>query len=40
MKDSLIQLKELTDYLVVTDSISTPVSNVSVAPLIIDALKD
>jgi len=39
MKDSLIQLKELTDYLVVTDSISTPVSNVSVAPLIIEELK-
>jgi ribose-phosphate pyrophosphokinase len=39
MKDSLIQLKELTDYLVVTDSISTPVSNVSVAPLIVEALK-
>jgi ribose-phosphate pyrophosphokinase len=39
MKDSLIQLKELTDYLVVTDSIATPVSNVSVAPLIVEALK-
>ena len=39
MKDSLIQLKELTDYLVVTDSIFTPVSNVSVAPLIVEALK-
>ncbi|MDI6826702.1 MAG: ribose-phosphate diphosphokinase [Candidatus Aenigmarchaeota archaeon] len=39
MKDSLIQLKELTDYLVVTDSISTPVSNVSVAPLIVKVLK-
>ncbi len=39
MKDSLIQLKELTDYLVVTDSIATPVSNVSVAPLIVDVLK-
>jgi ribose-phosphate pyrophosphokinase len=39
MKDSLIQLKELTDYLVVTDSISTPVSNVSIAPLIVEALK-
>ncbi|MFQ6084584.1 MAG: phosphoribosyltransferase family protein, partial [Candidatus Aminicenantia bacterium] len=38
MKDSLIQLKELTDYLVVTDSIFTPVSNVSVAPLIVEAL--
>jgi len=39
MKDSLIQLKDLTDYLVVTDSIVTPVSNVSVAPLIVDVLK-
>ena len=39
MKDSLIQLKELTDYLVVTDTISTPVSNVSVTPLIVKALK-
>jgi len=39
MKDSLIKLKELTDYLVVTDSIFTPVSNVSVAPLIIEELK-
>ena len=39
MKDSLIQLKELTDYLVVTDSISTPVSNVSIAALIVEALK-
>jgi ribose-phosphate pyrophosphokinase len=39
MKDSLIQLKEITDYLVVTDSIMTPVSNVSVAPLIVEALK-
>ena len=39
MKDSLIELKELTDYLVVTDSISTPVSNVSVAALIVEALK-
>jgi len=39
MKDSLIQLKELTDYLVVTDSIFTPVSNVSVASLIVEALK-
>jgi len=39
MKDSLIQLKELTDYLVVTDSIFTPVSNVSVAALIVEALK-
>lgn len=39
MKDSLIQLKELTDYLIVTDSISTPVSNVSIAPLIVEALK-
>jgi ribose-phosphate pyrophosphokinase len=39
MKDSLIQLKEITDYLVVTDSIMTPVSNVSVTPLIVDVLK-
>lgn len=39
MKDSLIKLKEITDYLVVTDSIFTPVSNVSVAPLIVKALK-
>ena len=39
MKDSLIKLKELTDYLVVTDAIYTPVSNVSVAPLIVEALK-
>jgi ribose-phosphate pyrophosphokinase len=39
MKDSLIKLKEITDYLVVTDSISTPVSNVSVASLIVEALK-
>ncbi len=39
MKDSLIKLKEITDYLVVTDAISTPVSNVSVAPLIIEVLK-
>jgi len=39
MKDSLIQLKELTDYLVVTDSIFTPVSNVSVASLIVETLK-
>jgi ribose-phosphate pyrophosphokinase len=39
MKDSLIQLKELTDYLVVTDSIFTPVSNISVASLIVEALK-
>jgi ribose-phosphate pyrophosphokinase len=39
MKDSLIQLKELTDYLVVTDSIFTPVSNVSVANLIVETLK-
>jgi ribose-phosphate pyrophosphokinase len=39
MKDSLIQLKELTDYLVVTDSIVTPVSNVSVAPLIVEVLR-
>jgi len=39
MKDSLIQLKELTDYLVVTDSIFTPVSNVSVASLIVEALR-
>ena len=34
LKDSLNTLRALTDYLVVTDSISTPVSNVSVAPLI------
>jgi len=34
LKDSLNTLRTLTDYLVVTDSISTPVSNVSVAPLI------
>jgi len=39
MKDSLIQLKELTDYLIVTDSIFTPVSDVSVAPLIVETLK-
>jgi len=39
MKDSLIKLKEITDYLVVTDSIFTPISNVSVAPLIVDVLK-
>jgi ribose-phosphate pyrophosphokinase len=39
MKDSLIQLKESTDYLVVTDTISTPVSNVSIAPLIVNVLK-
>jgi len=39
MKDSLIQLKELTDYLVVTDTVFTPVSNVSVAPLIVEALR-
>jgi ribose-phosphate pyrophosphokinase len=39
MKDSLIQLKELTDYLVVTDSIATPFSNVSVTPLIVKALR-
>jgi len=39
MKDSLIQLKEITDYLIVTDSIMTPVSNVSVAPLIVEVLK-
>jgi len=39
MKDSLIQLKEITDYLVVTDSVMTPVSDVSVAPLIVEALK-
>ncbi len=39
MKDSLIQLKELADCLVVTDSIITPVSDVSVAPLIVEALK-
>lgn len=39
MKDSLIKLKELTDYLVVTDAIYTPVSNVSVAPLIVEVLK-
>ncbi len=39
MKDSLIKLKEITDYLVVTDSIFTPVSNISVAPLIVEALK-
>ena len=40
MKDSLIRLKEITDYLVVTDTISTPVSNVSVAPLIVETLKN
>jgi ribose-phosphate pyrophosphokinase len=39
IKDSLIKLKDITDYLVVTDTISTPVSNVSVAPLIVEALK-
>ncbi len=39
MKDSLIKLKELTDYLVVTDAIYTPVSNVSIAPLIVEVLK-
>jgi len=39
LKDSLIKLKELTNYLIVTDSISTPVSNVSLAPLIAEALK-
>ena len=39
MKDSLIQLKNITDYLVVTDSIMTPVSNVSVALLIVEVLK-
>jgi len=39
MKDSLLMLREITDYLVVTDSIGTPVSNVSVAPLIVEALK-
>ena len=39
LKDSLKKLKEMTDYLVVTDSISTPVSRVSVAPLIAEAIK-
>jgi phosphoribosylpyrophosphate synthetase len=39
IKDSLIKLKDITDYLVVTDTISTPVSDVSVAPLIVEALK-
>lgn len=40
LKDSFRKLKELTDYLVVTDSIATPVSNVSVAPLIVEAVKE
>jgi phosphoribosylpyrophosphate synthetase len=40
MKESLIKLKEIADYLVVTDSIMTPVSNVSVAPIIVDILKE
>jgi ribose-phosphate pyrophosphokinase len=40
MKESLIKLKEIVDYLVVTDSIMTPVSNVSVAPIIVDILKE
>jgi len=39
MKDSLLTLREMADYLVVTDTISTPVSNVSIAPLIVGALK-
>lgn len=39
LKDSLRKLQEITDYLVVTDSISTSVSNVSVAPLIVEVMK-
>lgn len=39
LKDSLRKLQEMTDYLVVTDSISTAVSNVSVAPLIVEVMK-
>lgn len=40
LKDSLKKLKEMTDYLVVTDSIPTSVSKVSVAPLIAEAIKN
>ncbi len=39
LKDSLRKLQEMTDYLVVTDSISTTVSNVSVEPLIVEVMK-
>ncbi|MFQ6125902.1 MAG: ribose-phosphate diphosphokinase [Candidatus Heimdallarchaeota archaeon] len=39
LKDSLRILQEKADYLVVTDSISTTVSNVSVAPLIVEVMK-
>jgi len=39
LKDSLKILQEKTDYLVVADSIETPVSGVSIAPLISGLLK-
>ncbi len=38
LKDSLKILQEKADYLIVTDSIETPVSKVSIAPLIGEAL--
>lgn len=39
LKDSLKTIQEKVDYLVVTDTIETPVSKVSVARLIADAIK-
>jgi len=39
LKDSLKILKEKTDYLVTTDSIETPFSKVSIAPLIAGVLR-
>ena len=39
LKNSLDTLKEKTDCLVVTDSIETPVSNVSIASLVADVIK-
>lgn len=39
LKDSLETLKKITDYIVVTDSIETPVSKVSIAPLLAEAIK-
>jgi len=39
LKDSLEALKKITDYIVVTDSIETPLSNVSIAPLLAEAIK-
>lgn len=39
LKDSLKILQEKTNYLVVTDSIETPVSKVSIAPLIAEVIK-